>query len=139
MLGSRQLDVSTPIQRYSVGVRGHQEHFVDRKQYSVLEATDPSKEGRAPIKQEVSRIQRVVNFDDDQGIFYKPQRPGLRVINEVTASKQTITNKAIDKQESKGSIYRQFSDTRILKLLRQPHKTKVDLMRNRYRGQHFKH
>jgi hypothetical protein len=56
----------------------------------------------------------------------------------VTASKETITHKNSDKSdETKGSIYRQFSDTKILKLLKEPYKTKVQLMRNRFKGQHF--
>ena len=46
-----------------------------------------SSEGSGLSKQESSKNERVVNFDDDEGIFYKPKRANLRVINEVTASK----------------------------------------------------
>lgn len=37
--------------------------------------------------------QQIVNFDDEDSIFYKPKRSQLRVINEVTASKETITQR----------------------------------------------
>ena len=46
-----------------------------------------SSEGSGLSKQESNKNERVVNFDDDEGIFYKPKRANLRVINEVTASK----------------------------------------------------
>jgi hypothetical protein len=79
-----------------------------------------------------------VNFDDDDSIFYKPKKSQLKVINEVASSKESITQRNSEKwDETKGSIYKQFSDTRILKLLKEPHKTKVQLMRNRFKGQHF--
>jgi hypothetical protein len=33
----------------------------------------------------------VVNFDEDDSIFFKPKKSQLRVISEVTASKESIT------------------------------------------------
>ena len=68
-------------------------------------------------------------------MFYKPKSPRLKVISEVAASKESLRDTG--HEESKGSVYKQFSNTRILKLLREPHKTTVQLMRNRYKGQHF--
>ena len=70
-------------------------------------------------------------------MFYRPKKSQLKAITEVTSSKETISPYTARKDDSKGSIYRQFSDTRILKLLKEPHKTKIQLMRNRFKGQHY--
>lgn len=39
----------------------------------------------------------IVNFDEDDSIFYKPKKSQLKVINEVASSKESITQRNSDK------------------------------------------
>lgn len=41
-----------------------------------------------------------------------------------------------DNEEEKGTFYRQFTNTRILNILPEAHRTKVKILKNRFIGVH---
>ena len=80
--------------------------------------------------------------DEEEELFYKPKL-NMRPIPEVSSPRDSMLRSKLRKDPldyndsgEKGTFYRQFTDTRILNILPEPHRTKVKILKNRFIGVH---